>query len=153
MVAMAEHPDAELMIHPECGCSSFCLMQVEEGKIPHGKAFFLSTEQMIQRAMASSAKKFLVATEAGLIYALRTKLPDKTFIPVSTNAHCDFMKGNTFEKLLRSLQEDRLEIIICNNCPKCLDQLNPYEDDQVIHIPRRIAQSAKESINKMLEIV
>ncbi|OGN01123.1 MAG: hypothetical protein A3B91_02720 [Candidatus Yanofskybacteria bacterium RIFCSPHIGHO2_02_FULL_41_29] len=153
LVAMTEHPDAELMIHPECGCSSFCLMQVEEGNIPHGKAFFLSTEQMIQRAIASPAKKFLVATEAGLIYALRTRLPDKTFIPVSANAHCDFMKGNTFEKLLRSLREDRLEIVICDNCPKCLDPLNPYEDDQVIHIPRRIAQSAKESIDKMLTIV
>ena len=152
LVAMAENPDAELMIHPECGCSSFCLMQVEEGTIPHGKAFFLSTEQMIQRAIASSAKKFIVATEAGLVYALRKRLPDKTFIPVSTNAHCDFMKGNTFEKLIRSLREDRLEIVICNNCPRCLDPTTPYEDENVIHIPRRIAEAAKAGIDRMLAI-
>lgn len=151
-VAMLENPEAELMIHPECGCSSFCLAEVEKGSIPQSRAFFLSTEQMIQRAKESPAKKFIVATEAGLVYALRKQVPDKEFTPVSTQAHCDFMKSNTFEKLVRSLREDRLEIVICNDCKNCSDPLAPYEDGQHLHIPRRIADSAKIGIERMLAI-
>jgi len=49
-IAMLDHPDAELMIHPECGCAASCLIKLQEGKIPKDKAYFLSTEQMIERA-------------------------------------------------------------------------------------------------------
>lgn len=152
-VAMIENPEAELMIHPECGCASSCLYKLQEGLIPHDRAFFLSTEQMIERAMISNAKMFLVATEPGLIYALRKRMPEKTFLPVSAEAQCQFMKANTFDKLLRSLAEDRIEIVICEGCTKCLNPRAPYEDDRVIHIPGKVADRARQGIERMLEIV
>lgn len=154
-IALIENPDAELMIHPECGCASTCYIKLQEGTIPHERAFFLSTEQMIQRARISPAKKFIVATEMGLIYALRSRVPDKKFIPVSVGdqlAQCDFMKANNFPNLIRSLIEDRIEIIICDNCHRCFDPKHPFQNDKSIHIPRQIADAAKKGINRMLEI-
>ena len=146
---MEEYPDAILLIHPECGCASQCLFKMQQGVIPHAKAFFASTEQMIQLAMASESKKFLVATEPGLIYALRKRLPNKEFIPVSASAQCRYMKANSFDKCLG----DGLEIILCDNCLKCMNPSTLYEDDKVIHIPRKIAALAKAGIDRMLEIV
>ena len=158
--AVLENPDAELMIHPEseCGCTSMCLYKTEEGRVSP----FMSTEQMLQRARVSEANKFIVATEPGMLYALRKTMPHKIFLPVvapsisetgELKGHCKYMKGNTFEGLLRSLREDRIEIVICDKCPKCLNLATPYEDEKVIHIPRQIANLAKLGIERMLEIV
>ncbi len=148
-IALLEHPDYELMIHPECGCASSCLYKLRCGEIPHGKAYFLSTEQMIQRAKESPVKNFLVATEKGMVYRLRKECPKKEFIPVSYQAECEYMKTNTFEKLLESLRHDRLEIILCDDC---CDPKNPHVDEEVIHIPRSVASRAKTAINRMLLI-
>src|SRR3989344_294306 len=145
---MEEHPRAVLMIHPECGCASQCLYKIQRGIIPRSKAFFLSTEQMIYHALTSSATEFIVATEPGLLYALRKRVANKTFIPVSASAQCQFMKANDFDKSLG----EGLEIVLCDNCTKCLNPKVPYQDDKVIHIPRKIADLAKEGIEKMLEI-
>ncbi len=148
-VALMEHPDAELMIHPECGCASACLYKLRCGEIPHGKAYFLSTEQMIQKAKKSTASKFLVATEKGMVYRLRKECPQKEFIPVSYQAECEYMKTSTFEKLLRSLKCDRIEIILCNDC---CEPENPYQDEEVVHIPRSVARGATVPIQRMLSI-
>lgn len=148
-IALLQNSDAELMIHPECGCASSCLYKVQSGEIPHSKAYFLSTEQMIERAKVSPAKKFVVATEKGMVYRLRKEMPEKEFIPISANAECRFMKANTFDKLLNSLRRDRLEIVFCNDC---CDPRSPYQDDEVVHIPRSAAESAKKGIERMLKI-
>lgn len=145
---MENHPEAVLMIHPECGCASQCLYKVQQGTISHSRAFFLSTEQMIYHALTSSAKEFIVATEPGLVYALRKRVADKTFIPVSTTDQCQYMKANDFDKSLG----DGYEIVLCDNCTKCLNPKMPYEDDKVIHIPRKIADLARAGIERMLEI-
>lgn len=141
--------EAELMIHPECGCASYCLSEVESGRIPHGSAYFLSTEQMVERAKASPARKFIVATEKGLVYRLRKEVPEKEFVPVAAASVCDYMKANTFEKLLRSLREDRIEIVFCDDC---CDPKNPYQDEAVVHVPRSVAARARRAIEQMLEI-
>ena len=143
-VAMIENPEAEIMIHPECGCASSCMYRISQGEIPHQKAFFLSTEQMIQRAKESPLGSFIVATEPGLVYALRRRLPKKKFIPVSAQAHCRYMKGNTFEKLLKSLREDRLEV--------CLSETS-FQNEKEIHIAKSEAQKARLGIERMLSIV
>jgi len=148
-IALLQNSDAELMIHPECGCASSCLLKVQNGEIPHSKAYFLSTEQMIERAKISPAKKFVVATEKGMIYRLRKEIPEKEFIPISENAECRFMKANTFEKLLDSLKRDRLEIVFCDDC---CDPKSPYQDDKVEHIPRSAAKLAIKGIERMLAI-
>lgn len=148
-IALLDHPDAELMIHPECGCAASCLMKLQEGKIPRDKAYFLSTEQMIERAKVTPAKKILVATEKGMIYRLRKEIPDKEFLPVSMKAECRFMKANTLEKLLTSLKEDKLEIVLCDDC---CDPKKPYQDDRVVHIQKSVAKKASLGIDRMLEI-
>ncbi len=148
-IALDEHPEADLLIHPECGCASTCLFKVQRGEIPHRKAYFLSTEQMIGHAKASEAREFVVATEKGMIYRLRRELPDKVFHLISQDVACDYMKANTFEKLLTSLREDRIEIVLCDDC---CDPRSPYEDDRVVHIPRTTAGQAKAAIDRMMAI-
>lgn len=148
-VALDDHPDAELLIHPECGCASTCLAKLEQGIIPRGRAYFLSTEQMIERAKNSPSRSFIVATESGMVYRLRKEMPDKNFFPVSNESECEYMKANTFPKLLHSLQHDVREIVLCNDC---CDPSAPYQDDRVVHIPRSVARLAKVGIERMLTI-
>lgn len=146
-IALAENPDADLMIHPECGCAASCMLKVQKHEIPDTRAFFLSTEGMVRHALASRKNKFVVATEKGMIYRLRKEMPQKVFIPVSYDAECRFMKEITFDKLLDSLQRDRIEIVLCDDC---CDPKNPYRDEVSIHIQKSIAKSAKLAIDRGL---
>jgi quinolinate synthase len=146
---MEEHPQAELMIHPECGCASSCLYKLHAGVIPRDKAYFLSTEGMVEHAHRSAAPAFVVATEKGMVYRLRKECPQKTFFPVSLEAECRYMKANGFEKLLASLRDDRLEVVLCDDC---CDRRKPYEDDEVIHIQRSVAERARVGIERMLSV-
>lgn len=84
-----------------------------------------------------------------MVYRLRKELPEKEFLPVSLQAECRYMKANTLEKLLRSLREDRVEIVLCDDC---CDPRTPHQDDRTVHIPRSIATRAKVAIDRMLEI-
>ena len=108
--ALDRYPDADLLLHPECGCSSACLAKTVNGASPYQRSYYLSTEQMIRHAEKSPAQEFVVATELGMLYRLRKLLPEKTFYPVSSQAVCEYMKMNTIEKLLQSLQNDRVEV-------------------------------------------
>lgn len=144
---LEEHADAELMIHPECGCASSCLLKLSQGLLPRARTYFLSTEQMVEQARRSSARTFIVATEKGMIYRLRREMPEKTFLPVSFDAECRFMKANTLEKLLRSLIEDRIKIVLCNDC---CDPERPYCDEKELHIQRSVATKAKQAIDRMM---
>jgi len=110
--ALDRHPDAELLLHPECGCASSCLAKTARQGPAHSQAYFLSTEQMLWRARNSAAREFVVATEMGMVYRLRKDVPGKIFHPISYRAVCEYMKMNTLEKLLDSLQHDRVEITI-----------------------------------------
>ncbi|MCX6714482.1 MAG: quinolinate synthase [Candidatus Uhrbacteria bacterium] len=147
--AMDDDPDAELIIHPECGCANSCLMKLNAGVIPKERAYFLSTSQMLERARVSPAKRFLIATESGMIYRLRKAMPEKEFVPVSDQAVCKFMKANSFEKLLVSLEQDRIEIVLCDDC---CDPRNPISNEREVHIQKSIAAQAKLGINRMLAI-
>ena len=84
--AFDEYPDAELLIHPECGCASSCLAKIMNSSSPYQKAYFLSTEQMVRHARSSLANEFIVATEIGMLYRMRKDIPDKVFHPVSQEA-------------------------------------------------------------------
>jgi quinolinate synthase len=108
--AFDRHPDADLLLHPECGCSTACLAKTVNGASPHKHSYFLSTEQMLLHAEKSSKQEFLVGTETGMLYRLRKELPQKTFHPVSDEAVCEYMKMNTLEKLRDSLKYDRVEV-------------------------------------------
>lgn len=145
-LALERYPDAELLVHPECGCANSCRFKASQGLLPADRIYFLSTEQMVQHARTSECREFVVATELGLIYRLRQEMPDKIFHPVSQRACCKYMKAATFPKLLRSLREDRVEIVFCDDC---CDPKKPYVDDRVAHIPRSTANLANLAIERM----
>src|ERR687896_967671 len=89
---MAEHPDAELHVHPECGCSSQCMYLLSTGDLPADRTFVLGTGGMVRRARESDAKEFIVATETGMMHRLRKENPEANFIPANYEATCRYMK-------------------------------------------------------------
>lgn len=111
-VACAAHPDAQLLIHPECGCVSHCLDALAAGLLPDVQTFVLSTSGMLKHASSSPASDFVVATETGILHPLRRDNPSKQFHPISPEMVCQYMKLITLEKTLRSLQEEVYHIVV-----------------------------------------
>lgn len=113
--AMALYPDAELLVHPECGCAVECMSRAASGELGR-KSYFFSTQEMIwHSAKAGTADEFIVATESGMIYTLRKGVPAKRFHPVTENASCEFMKATTLENLLESMtssDEEKYEVTL-----------------------------------------
>src|SRR6266487_4069431 len=101
-----EAPDAELLVHPECGCASQCMAFGNE------RTHILSTEGMINFAKTSPKDRFLVATETGILHRLNKEAPGKRFEAVSERAICKYMKMITLEKLLASLRDWKHEVTI-----------------------------------------
>jgi quinolinate synthase len=97
---MAQHPDAEVIAHPEC----------HEGILRHA-AFVASTSGLIDHAKKSPKQTFIVATEAGIMHKMAEAAPGKTLIAAppedeSCNCNvCPFMKKNTLEKLYLALRD------------------------------------------------
>jgi quinolinate synthase len=91
----------------------------------------LSTSQMLSFAKKSSAKTFIVATEVGIIHALKKANPGVHFIPASEKAVCPNMKKITLEKVLWSLQDMQYRITV----------------------PDEIRIKAKKSLDRMIEIL
>jgi quinolinate synthase len=98
------HPDAEFLIHPECGCASSAIEAVSAGDVDPEGVQILSTEGMINRPRISDANEFIVATEVGILHRLRRENPTKTFYPASELAVCAFMKVTTLPKVLNALE-------------------------------------------------
>ena len=91
-----EHPEAEFLMHPECGCTT---------KQMHLADQVLSTEGMVQHVRRSPAKEFIIATETGLLHRLKAQHPEKTFYAGSEHATCHHMQRNTIEKVFLSLEK------------------------------------------------
>ena len=108
MKKMDDYPDAEFLIHPECGCSSGCM--VKSLSMPKGKINIFSTEGMINYIQDSDTQEFVVATETGILHRMNKLLPEKDFYPASEDSVCEYMKMITLEKLLDSLRYDRYEV-------------------------------------------
>ena len=99
-----KHPEAELLIHPECGCTSSTLYRQSAGDLPGTTTVVTSTEGMVRRARESSAATFIVATELGILHRMEKLAPGKTFLPASEDAVCPYMKMITPEKIAASLE-------------------------------------------------
>ncbi|GED98232.1 quinolinate synthase NadA [Gordonia crocea] len=97
------HPDADLFIHPECGCATSALYLAGEGAVPEEKVKILSTGGMLDAARETKASQVLVATEIGMLHQLRRAAPDVDFQPVNGRASCPYMKMITPAALLRCL--------------------------------------------------
>jgi quinolinate synthase len=96
-----EAPDAELLVHPECGCASQAMAFGGEG------VHILSTERMVEFARSSPKQRFVVATETGILHRLGKEVPEKRFEAAHEAAVCRFMKMITLEKLRDSLRDGR----------------------------------------------
>ncbi len=102
---LGQYPDAELLIHPECGCTSRFVHARNRGALDAERTYVLSTEGMVKHAKGSSAPTMLVATEEGLLHRLRKDAPGKTYIPADERAVCRYMKQITLPKLRDSLRD------------------------------------------------
>ncbi|GAA1271298.1 quinolinate synthase NadA [Saccharothrix xinjiangensis] len=126
----AANPDADLFIHPECGCATSALYLAGEGTVPADKVKILSTGDMITAARLTSAKSVLVATEVGMLHQLRRAAPEIDFRAVNDRASCRYMKMITPAALLRSLRENRDEV----------------------HVDLETARRAQGAVQRMIEI-
>ena len=104
------HPDAELFVHPECGCATSALYLAGEGAVPAERVKILSTGGMLDAARATRAREVLVATEIGMLHQLRKAAPEVDFRAVNDRASCKFMKMITPAALLRCLVEGADEV-------------------------------------------
>jgi quinolinate synthase len=107
----AAHPDAEFLIHPECGCSTSVMEYVAAGDIDAHGVHMLSTGGMLDYAAhARPGSSAIVATEVGMLYPLRKAAPDVEFVPANAEASCRFMKMITLPKLRDALRDGVYEI-------------------------------------------
>src|SRR6266480_644653 len=104
------NPDAELLIHPECGCASAALYLAGEGVLPRERTHILSTGGMVRGADEAEGGKFIVATETGIMHKLRKLNPTGEYMAANEHAVCRYMKAITPQNLLASLREGVFEV-------------------------------------------
>ncbi|MEE9244485.1 MAG: quinolinate synthase NadA [Mycobacterium sp.] len=124
------HPEAELFVHPECGCATSAVYLVGEGAFPQERVKILSTGGMLDAARRTGAREVLVATEVGMLHQLRRAAPDIDFRAVNERASCKYMKMITPAALLRCLVEGADEV----------------------HVDVDVAAAARASVQRMIEI-
>ena len=99
-----EHPDAEVIAHPEC----------EEAILKHAD-FVGSTSALLKHSQSSPKKKFIVLTESGILHQMRKASPEKTFLEGPNDSgcqcnECPYMRLNTLEKLHQCMRDEKPEI-------------------------------------------
>ena len=115
-----KHPDAVVMAHPEC---SEPVKEISDA--------ILSTGQMLEYVEKNDAKTYIVATESGIIHALKKKNPDSEYLPAGQRAICPNMKKITLEKILWSLEDMQYKITF----------------------PQQIAEKARKALDRMVEVL
>jgi quinolinate synthase len=102
----AEHPGADFLIHPECGCSTSVMEYAAAGDIDTTGVHMLSTGGMLRYANdAKPGSTAIVATEIGMLHPLREAAPDTEFIAANERAACTYMKMITLPKLRDALRD------------------------------------------------
>lgn len=127
---MNDYPDADVLVHPECGCSTSSMYLKAEGSLPEEKTHILSTGKMLDHSLKSEAREFIVATEVGIMHQMEKQNPEKKFTAANPEAICPFMKMITLEKVLIALQENK----------------------HIITVPEETAEKANMAIEKMVSI-
>jgi quinolinate synthase len=126
----ADHPEAEFMIHPECGCTTQVMEYVASGDVDPERTHMLSTGGMLRFARSSDADTFIVATETGMLHPLAKENPGKEFIAANRAASCRYMKMITLPKLRDALRD-----------------LKP-----VVRVDPKLAERARVPIDRMVAI-
>ncbi|MEM2908084.1 MAG: quinolinate synthase NadA [Candidatus Hadarchaeales archaeon] len=114
-----KYPDAEVLVHPEC-----------DPEVQQLATHICSTSQMLIRAKASPAKRFIIGTEVGMLERLRRENPSKEFIPALSSAICKQMKKHTLQKVYLALRDEKYKV----------------------RVQPKVARRAREAIERMLEI-
>ena len=124
----AENPGVEVLAHPECKAPILAQSDV-----------IGSTKALLEHTIQSPAKRFIIATESGILFEMQRACPDKEFIPVPPEVtegigcscnECEYMRMNTLEKLYNCLKNEQPEM----------------------HVKKETAEKAISSIRRMLEI-
>ena len=126
----AEHPGAEFLIHPECGCSTQAMEFVASGDVDADGVHMLSTSGMLRHVTEHPEGEFIVATETGMLYPLKQAAPHARLVEANRMASCRYMKMITLPKLRDSLRELKHEV----------------------KVPPPIAQRARLPIERMIAI-
>lgn len=123
-----ENPGVEVLAHPECKAPILAQSDV-----------IGSTKALLEHTIKSSAKRFIIATESGILFEMRRACPDKEFIPVPPEMtegvgcscnECEYMRMNTLEKVYNCLLNESPQIEVDSN----------------------VAEKAVQSIHRMLEM-
>ncbi|MGD8565300.1 MAG: quinolinate synthase NadA [Candidatus Bathyarchaeota archaeon] len=114
-----KYPDAETLVHPECSV-----------EMQNVASFIGSTSQICKYTKNSDSKRFIIATEQGIIHRLEKENPEKKFFLAYEYATCPNMKSNTLERIYMSLKEEK----------------------HVITVPKPVADKARQALEKMFEI-
>jgi quinolinate synthase len=125
-----EHPDAEFLIHPECGCSTQAMEYVASGDVEDEGVHMLSTSGMLEHVEANPEGEYIVATETGMLYPLQQAAPRAKLIEANRMAFCKYMKMITLPKVRDSLREMKVEV----------------------KVPPEIAERARVPIERMVNI-
>jgi quinolinate synthase len=126
----AEHPAAEFLIHPECGCSTQAMEFVASGDVDAEGVHILSTSGMLRHVTEHPEGEFIVATETGMLYPLQQAAPRARLVEANRMAFCKYMKMITLPKLRDSLRDLKVEV----------------------KVPPRIAERAQVPIQRMVQI-
>jgi quinolinate synthase len=126
----AEHPGADFLIHPECGCSTSVMEYVAAGDVGGDGVHMLSTGGMLDYAEHAHGGTAIVATETGMLHGLREAAPDTEFIAANERAVCRYMKMITLPKLRDGLRDVR----------------------DVVKVPADVADRARLPIERMIAI-
>src|SRR3954467_3865146 len=108
----AENPDAEFLIHPECGCATQAMEYVAAGEIEPEGVHMLSTSGMLEHVEENPDGSFIVATENGMLYPLQQAAPQANLIEANRMAFCKYMKMITLPKLRDSLRDMKFEVSV-----------------------------------------
>jgi quinolinate synthase len=128
----AEHPGADFLIHPECGCSTSVMEYVAAGDVDPEGVRMLSTGGMMSyaRERAGRGGTAIMATETGMLHPLRMAAPDVDFVAANERASCRYMKMITLPKLRDALRDGVFEV----------------------KVPEAIAERARVPIERMVAI-
>jgi quinolinate synthase len=108
----AAHPDAEFLVHPECGCVTQVMEFVAAGDVDPEGVHMLSTGGMLDYVTRNPDGEFIVATENGMLHPLRQAAPGANLIEANRMALCKYMKMITLPKLRDSLREMKFEVSV-----------------------------------------
>ncbi len=107
-----EHPEAEVLVHPECACAGQLVYEMGLGDVDPVGVYIESTEGMVRRVRESEAPSFIIATEAEIIHRLKREAPGKEFIPADRKALCGYMKTIMLESVRDSLVRDQYAVTV-----------------------------------------